>query len=116
MATGDAVSPTALSLLVDLDSGAVSRMEEMTLASAGLKERQDLQRWITEHPDLIAPDLLLITTEFDRWESANTRWLIDSMRSSSTRLGRPSSPNLSATERPTPSSFRPSSTPPIARK
>ncbi len=43
-------------------------MEAMTLASAGLKERQDLQRWITEHPELIAPDLLLITAEFDRWE------------------------------------------------
>ncbi len=43
-------------------------MEEVTLASTGLKERQDLQRWITAHPDLIAPGLLLITTEFDRWE------------------------------------------------
>lgn len=68
MATGEAPGPTALSLLVDLDSNDVSRMEEMPLASAGLKERQDLQRWITEHPDLVATGLLLITTEFDRWE------------------------------------------------
>jgi RecB family endonuclease NucS len=58
----------ALSLLVDLDSRDVARMDEVTLASAGLKERRDLQRWITAHPDLIAPGLLLITTEFDRWE------------------------------------------------
>jgi hypothetical protein len=46
-------------------------MAELTLASAGLKERQDLQRWVTSHPELIAPGLLLITTEFDRWEVRN---------------------------------------------
>lgn len=58
----------ALSLLIDLDSHDAAQMQELTLASTGLKERSDLQRWITEHPDLIAPGLLLITTEFDRWE------------------------------------------------
>jgi hypothetical protein len=56
------------SLLIDLDSGDVARMDEMALASAGLKERQDLQHWVTTNPDLIAPGLLLVTTEFDRWE------------------------------------------------
>jgi hypothetical protein len=58
----------ALSLLIDLDSHAATQMDELTLASAGLKERSDLQRWVTEHPELIAPGLLLVTTEFDRWE------------------------------------------------
>jgi hypothetical protein len=48
-------------------------MEEITMAAAGLRERQDLQRWITEHPDLVAPGLLLITTEFDRWEAREQR-------------------------------------------
>jgi hypothetical protein len=43
-------------------------MDEITLASVGLQEPKDLQEWITKHPDLIAPDLLVITTEFDRWE------------------------------------------------
>jgi hypothetical protein len=42
-----------------------------TLASAGFREREDLQRWVTSHPELIAPGLLLITTEFDRWEIKN---------------------------------------------
>lgn len=73
MIDGEARASAAVSLLVDLDSGTVSRMDEMTLASAGLKERDDLQRWITEHPDLVAPDLLLITTEFDRWEIRDQR-------------------------------------------
>jgi hypothetical protein len=67
MAGGEGGS-SALSLLVDLESGDVERMDEISLASAGLKERQDLQQWITEHPDLISPGLLLVTTEFDRWE------------------------------------------------
>jgi hypothetical protein len=58
----------AISLLVDLVSREASQMEELTLASAGLQERSDLQRWVTEHPELIGPGLLLITTEFDRWE------------------------------------------------
>ena len=57
-----------LSLLIDLDSHEASLMDEPTLASAGLKERSDLQRWVTERPELIAPGLRLITTEFDRWE------------------------------------------------
>lgn len=48
-------------------------MEELSLASAGFREREDLQRWVTSHPDLIAPGLLLITTEFDRWEIKNHR-------------------------------------------
>lgn len=56
------------SLLVDLESRNTARMDDITLESVGLRERQDLQEWITAHPDLIAPDLLLITTEFDRWE------------------------------------------------
>jgi hypothetical protein len=68
VSTEDSSGRGALSLLVDLDSRDVARMDEVTLASAGLKERRDLQRWITAHPDLIAPGLLLITTEFDRWE------------------------------------------------
>jgi len=64
----ESTGPGTLSLLVDLQSGKVSRMGELTLASAGLRERQDLQQWITAHPDLIAPDLLLVTTEFDLWQ------------------------------------------------
>lgn len=43
-------------------------MDTASLASIGLKERDDLQRWVADRPELIAPDLLLVTTEFDRWE------------------------------------------------
>lgn len=68
MADGQARDPATVSLLVDLDSQEATQMQEMTLASAGLRERDHLQRWVTEYPELIGPGLLLITTEFDRWE------------------------------------------------
>jgi hypothetical protein len=64
--TEDSSGRGALSLPIDLDSAEMTPMAEVTLASAGLKERQDLRRWVTSHPELIAPGLLLITTEFDR--------------------------------------------------
>jgi hypothetical protein len=54
--------------LIDLATGAADAMLEITLQSVGLKERGDLQRWITEHPEIVGRDLLLVTTEFDQWE------------------------------------------------
>jgi hypothetical protein len=54
--------------VVDLGTGETTPMEETTLAAVGLKEREDLQRWIAEHPNVIGDDLLLVTSEFDRWE------------------------------------------------
>ncbi len=61
-------STDAHALLIDLGSHEATPMQELALSDAGLRERDDLQRWVTEHPELIALDLLLITTEFDRWE------------------------------------------------
>jgi hypothetical protein len=68
MAEEEATARDAPALLIDLESRQVTPMTELTLGEAGLRERDDLQRWVTEHPELIAPDLKLVTTEFDRWE------------------------------------------------
>jgi RecB family endonuclease NucS len=57
-----------LAFVVDLGTGETAAMAEISLASVGLKERDDLQRWIAEHPEVIGADLLLLTSEFDRWE------------------------------------------------
>lgn len=38
------------------------------MASLGLKEREDLQRWVTQHPEIIGDGLMVVTTEFDRWQ------------------------------------------------
>jgi hypothetical protein len=41
----------------------------ITLAEAGLKERDHLQEWIIAHPDILGPGVLIITSEFDKWQS-----------------------------------------------
>ena len=43
-------------------------LEAVDLASFGFWERRDLQAWIVDQPEIIEPDLLLIATEFDRWQ------------------------------------------------
>jgi hypothetical protein len=48
-------------------------LPEITLQSVGLKERVDLQRWIIEHPEIVGEGLMLVTSEFDRWEIRDQR-------------------------------------------
>jgi hypothetical protein len=57
-----------ISFSIDLETGQAAAMEEISLAALGLREREDLQRWVAEHPEIISDGLLLVTTEFDRWE------------------------------------------------
>lgn len=60
-------------LRVDLSTKQVEPTAEITLASLGLKERDDLQRWIAEYPEVIGPDLLLVTSEFDWFQIADRK-------------------------------------------
>lgn len=55
-------------LSIDLQSRKATELVEVELSAIGIKERQDLQRWVEDHPEMIGGDLLLITTEFNRWE------------------------------------------------
>lgn len=43
--------------------------EPVALSQAGIRERQDLQEWVIEHPEVLGEDVLVVTAEFDRWES-----------------------------------------------
>lgn len=49
-------------------NGSVEQLESVSLEEIGFRERQDLQRWIEAYPEIVGPDLLVITTELDRWE------------------------------------------------
>jgi hypothetical protein len=53
---------------IDLEQGTAQTMPIVSMADVGLKERDDLQRWISDHPEIVEPDLLLVTAELDRWE------------------------------------------------
>jgi hypothetical protein len=41
----------------------------ITLAEAGLKEREHLQEWVLDNPEILGRDVLIITSEFDSWAS-----------------------------------------------
>lgn len=49
--------------------GRVNLARRITLAEAGLKERNDLQEWIRAHPDILGLAVRIVTYEFDRWAS-----------------------------------------------
>ncbi|MDP9415824.1 MAG: hypothetical protein M3Q08_17420 [Pseudomonadota bacterium] len=41
----------------------------ITLADAGLKEREHLQEWVLKNPQILGKGVLVVTSEFDRWVS-----------------------------------------------
>lgn len=51
-----------------LESKAVAATP-ITLEEAGLREREHLQEWVLANPDILGPGTLIITSEFDRWQS-----------------------------------------------
>ena len=53
--------------LFRIEAGKAFATTPITLAEAGLKEREDLQEWIIEHPEILGEDVLIVTFEFDRW-------------------------------------------------
>ena len=53
--------------LFRIESGKAFAATPITLVEAGLKEREDLQEWILEHPVILGDDIMIVTFEFDRW-------------------------------------------------
>ena len=53
--------------------GKVEQLTEVSLEDIGFRERKHLQRWIEDYPEIVSPDLLVITTEFDRWALGSER-------------------------------------------
>lgn len=41
----------------------------VSLAEAGLRERAHLQEWVLANPAMLGADVLVVTSEFDQWES-----------------------------------------------
>lgn len=52
-------------------NSAATPARPVSLSEAGLRERTDLQEWILERPEILGPDVLIVTFEFDRWQSAS---------------------------------------------
>lgn len=58
-------------LLFTVTGAVAKRATPITLADAGLKERQDLQEWVLASPEILGAGVLVVTFEFDRWWSAS---------------------------------------------
>lgn len=52
-----------------VSDGEARRLQAVPMTSLGWREREDLQRWICAHPEVIESNLLLISEEFADWEA-----------------------------------------------
>lgn len=59
--------------LVDRESKKTSEIKDITFTELGLKERQDLQEWISNNPGMLGEDLLIIQKEFNDFNNTNER-------------------------------------------
>jgi Domain of unknown function (DUF4268) len=56
-------------LLFHVSGSIASAAEPIGLAEAGLRERDDLQEWVLNHPQILGDGVRVVTFEFDRWEA-----------------------------------------------
>ncbi|NMC68220.1 MAG: DUF4268 domain-containing protein [Spirochaetales bacterium] len=51
----------------------ISACIETDLKSHNILERQDIEKWIENYPDILGEELLIITTEYDKFDKTNER-------------------------------------------
>ena len=49
------------------------RIEEVDFARLGLRERQDIQEWVADNPNILGDDLLIIGKEFSGFDRTGER-------------------------------------------
>jgi hypothetical protein len=52
---------------------AIAPLGETDFASHSILERQDIERWVEEHPDILGEDLLMLSSEYDRFDKTSER-------------------------------------------
>jgi hypothetical protein len=60
-------------LVFSVEGAAAARAQRVSLSEVGLLERNHLQEWILAHPQILGDDVLIVTFEFDRWQSHSGR-------------------------------------------
>ena len=56
-------------LVFAVGKGGAQRAQPISLAEAGLRERDDLQEWVRTNPEILGPDIRIVTFEFGGWQS-----------------------------------------------
>jgi hypothetical protein len=59
--------------IVNIEKKELVKMEECTFKSEDLKERYDLQEWISKEPSVFGEELLIIQKEFSKFADTNER-------------------------------------------
>lgn len=49
------------------------KVEPASFLDIGVKERADLEQWVIKHPELLGERLLVITSEYDKFDGSNRR-------------------------------------------
>lgn len=60
-------------VVLRVSNGDPKIMQPIGLQQLGYWERTHLQEWVARHPTLVGPNLLLVTSEFNRWEFGDRR-------------------------------------------
>jgi hypothetical protein len=59
--------------IIDPATKKPSPVSAVAFNKIGIRERQDLEAWIVAHPDILGEKLLLLTSEFDRFDKSSKR-------------------------------------------
>lgn len=51
----------------------LAHLEETDFASHKIMERQDIEKWVEDNPDILGEELLIITTEYDKFDKTKER-------------------------------------------
>jgi len=55
------------------NSKKISTYKQTDLKSHNILERQDIEKWVENYPDILGEELLIITTEYDKFDKTNER-------------------------------------------
>jgi hypothetical protein len=61
----------AQELVFTVEHAAAIGATPVSFADAGLRERDDLQEWVLSHPQILGDDLMVVTSEYDGFESSD---------------------------------------------
>lgn len=53
------------------DGANTVRAERQSLESLGLTEVAHLERWVVDHPEVLGGDVMVVSTQYDRWSSTS---------------------------------------------
>jgi hypothetical protein len=57
-------------MLLTVNADKATPVDRVDLSELDLREREHLQEWILANPAVLGPDVEIITSEYDRWQTA----------------------------------------------